>query len=370
MKAELYMKNLLFVTNESSHGGAERMLIWLANSIADTQKYRVFFCNLAASNTFYPLNENVIFIKGNSLTDGSFIYRNTIGFIKKTSILMKLIKNNKIDAVINFNDHAFYNLLVCKFLSKVKLIVSQRVDPASIDSTTGKIRLKLLKFCNGLVCQTDSAKEFFNSSIQEKSVTIPNPIYNIPESKWSINNTYNYIINVSRIELKQKRQDILLKAFALVLKEFPEIKLKMFGSKIDFDYEKMCQLINELNLNNNVEYCGVSDNITSEMIKARLFVLSSDYEGIPNAVLEAMALGMPIISTDCKPGGAKMLLENNCGILVERGDYKKLSEEIINLLKKPDYCTELGCNALKSVCRFDEHKICTLWSDYFDQILD
>ena len=363
------MKNLLFVTNESSHGGAERMLTWVANCLAESQEYCIYFCNLDNRQPFYSLNKKIKLIMFPEAANEHLIYRNTIGFWKKNFFLLKIIKKKKIDLVVNFNDHALYNIMFCKFFLKTKVMVSQRVDPNAIISKTGRFRLKLINFSDALVCQTKAALDFFPKKTKQKAIVIPNPIHNKPSQVWNIKNTDNYIINVARIEIKQKRQDVLLKAFAIVHKTYPNLVLKMYGSKIDTDYKKMTQMISELNLNKVVDYCGVSNNIMEEMLKAKLLVLSSDYEGIPNAILEAMTLGMPIVSTDCRPDGARMLLSQGCGIITPVGDGELLADAILKILQDPIYAAKMGKNALHSTTRFDEKKIAQQWYDYIHSIL-
>lgn len=364
------MKKILFVTNKSSHGGAERMLIWVANHIADVSKCQVYFCNLDNTIPFYPLDNKLKLIRFPEAANEHPLYRNTIGFAKKSYFILNLVKNEGIDLIINFNDHALYNLMLCKFFLKTRIIVSQRVDPNSIISKTGRFRLKLINYADGLVCQTQSALDYFPQKVRERAIVIPNPVHDMPEITWDSNDTENYIINVARIELKQKRQDILLKAFAIVHKKYPNLKLKLFGAKIDEDYNEMIHLISELDLTQVVEYCGVSDDIISEMRKAKLLVLSSDYEGIPNAVLEAMTLGMPIVSTDCRPGGARMLLDDECGIITPIGNSELLAKAIIEILQDQEKSTALGKRALNSLKRFDAKKISQNWYDYISSILE
>lgn len=363
------MKNILFVTNESCHGGAERMLIWVANQLSRSGKYNVIFCNLKNEPAYYPLDDSIKFVCKEKDTSDNFIYRNTIGLLSKTSYIKKVIKDNKVDAVVNFNDHALYNIIMCRLGAKFKLIVSQRVDPASIVSKTGKFRLKLLKYADGLVCQTQSALDFFDEKIKKVSTVINNPVYNIPERSWNEDNTENCIINIARIELKQKRQDVLIKAFKKVCEKNNEVKLKIFGAAIEEDLAEMNSLIRSLGLNDRIEYCGVTNDVAGEMRKSKIFVLSSDYEGIPNSVIEAMALGMPIISTDCKPGGARMLLEDGSGVLVPIGDSEKLAEEIELMLDDREKAKKYGEKARISVRRFDENKIGAEWIDFFEKIV-
>lgn len=362
------MKKILFVTNNSSHGGAEKMLIWLSNKMSEHQDLKIFFCNLNNKRPFYELNKNIEIILYNKKCNESFIKRNTIQFLKKNFFLMNIIKKNNIDLVINFNDHAYYNILFCKLFAKFKILISQRVDPGSINSRTGKIRLRLIKYADGLVCQTNTALEFFENIFTKKTTVIPNPILYKSDTLWNSANTTNTIINVARLELKQKRQDVLLDAFAIVHKRYPNLKLLLYGAKIDSDYEKIIKRIYELKLDKNVCYCGVSTDILGEMRKSKMLVLSSDYEGIPNAILEGMSLGMPIVSTDCKPGGARMLLDNGCGIITKRGDANLLAQGMLKILDDTNNAKSMGRLAYNSTERFNENKIANKWYVYINNL--
>lgn len=363
------MKRILFVTNESNHGGAEKMLIWLANKMAEYDCYQIYFCNLNSNSPFYSLNNKIKLILFDRPLNENFIYRNTIGFIQKSWFINSIIKKNKIDMVVNFNDHAYYNILFCRLFTKFKILVSQRVDPSSIVSKTGRFRLKLIKYADGLVCQTKPALDFFDSIFSKSAMVIPNPIYTKYNMRWEPQKAENIIINVARLELKQKRQDILLDAFSIVHKKYSNLKLFMYGAKIENDYQRIMKQIEDLSLTDCVKYCGVSSNIQEEMLKAKLLVLSSDYEGIPNAILEGMALGMPIVSTDCKPGGARMLLENKYGVLVECGDAKALADAIIDVLDNFSEAIEMGQRAYESTYRFDEQEIAEQWEKYIKKLL-
>lgn len=364
------MKNLLFVTNYSSHGGAEKMLIWLANHLAQfDQDYNVFFCILHHDPPFYTIDKKIHLINYFKDSSDNFLYRNTIALISKTRYLYKVIKQNNIDLVINFNDHSLYNILICKLMIKFKLLISQRVDPNAIQTLTGKIRLKLIHYADGLICQTNEALEFFKDYKLSVKHVIFNPVIRHPKKLWSLQDSQNVILCVARIELKQKRQDVLINAFEIVHKYYPDFSLQLYGDKIENDYQILLQMVNSKGLDKYVKYCGVTNDIYNVMQKSRLLVLSSDYEGIPNAILEGMAVGMPIISTDCKPGGARMLLNPDKGIVVDTGDYRQLAKGIMKLIEDNELCIKLSKNALCSLDRFEENTITEEWRNIIEELV-
>ena len=114
---------------------------------------------------------------------------------------------------------------------------------------------------------------------------------------------------------------------------------------------------------------GVTDNPIGVLLKSKMFVLSSDFEGIPNCLIEAMDVGVPIVTTDFKPDGARLLLNNNVtGIVVPRGNSEELAKGILFYLDNVDLSSKYAKEAQKSLSRFDENKIIMQWNDYINTI--
>jgi len=147
-----------------------------------------------------------------------------------------------------------------------------------------------------------------------------------------------------------------------VHRAYPDIKLRMYGKDVNNSIAQLQDMIKEKELDDVVTFCGVTDNVYEVLCQARMMVLSSDYEGIPNAIIEAMEVGIPIISTDCEPGGARMLLEDGIGgIIVERGNSAELAEAIIRYLNHPQDAVAKAEYAHRSLYRFDEKRIVDEW---------
>ena len=129
-------------------------------------------------------------------------------------------------------------------------------------------------------------------------------------------------------------------------------------------------MIRERKLEKNVEYKGITDKPLEVLYNSKMLVLSSDYEGIPNSLLEGMDVGVPIITTDCKPDGAKLLINtNDKGIVVQCGDYKELAKGIIYYIEHPEISSIYAKNAQKSLSRFSEEKITNEWEKYLQGII-
>ena len=359
------MKKILFLTRLNGHGGSLKMFTWLANSMSNY--FDVYYCSLGNRKLFYELNKKVTYISLNCIKENAnFFERNVFELIKTTKELKKLQKKYKFDLVINFGDHSFYSLILLKLFCKIKVIVSQRVDPYA--DTQKKIMLKLYNLCDGLVCQTDSALDYFKN-MKVKGTVIHNPYIKIKNKMWDLNNNDGYILSLGRMELKQKRQDVLVNAISILKKEFKDIKVFMYGKNFDNTVDIINDMIKNKGLTNNVFYKGITDDPYDVLLKARMLVLTSDYEGIPNVILEAMSIGLPVISTDCRPGGAKLLLSENNGKIVPCGDSKTLADSIKYYLKNPEESKKIGMNGFNSLNRFSEDVIQKKWVDFINSII-
>ena len=204
---------------------------------------------------------------------------------------------------------------------------------------------KLYPLADGIVFQTPDAKKYFDGIVNSNYEIIPNPVNDL-----FIKNPYSeerkkVIVNVGRIE-GQKNQLLLIKSFEKIMDKFPDYKLIIYGE--GSKKEELIKYINERKLNNRVVLAGQVDNIYDKIYDASLFVLSSDYEGMPNALIEAMCLGLPVISTDCPCGGPKMLIKDGVnGFLVPVNDENIMSETISRILADDKLRKELSINASK-----------------------
>lgn len=176
----------------------------------------------------------------------------------------------------------------------------------------------------------------------------------------------NTIVSVGRLE-EQKNQLMLIRAFSKITKEFSTYNLKIYGEGTLKD--QLQREIDKLNLNEKVELCGVSNNIKEDIKDVSLFIMTSNYEGMPNALMEAMALGLPVISTDCPCGGPKFLIENETnGILIPVGDENTLVIKIKMLLSNKEFAMKIGKNARKIGKSLSPNIINKKWNDLIREV--
>ena len=145
---------------------------------------------------------------------------------------------------------------------------------------------------------------------------------------------------------------MLIQAFALISHQYPDEKLIIFGEGPLKNELK--QYVSEMGLDQRVIFPGAISDVNVELSKSKVFVLSSDYEGLPNALMEAMASGVAVVSTDCPSGGPKYLLkESNAGILVPCNNADEMAQAISIMMdeKKNDYFRDQAKKKQKNFCR-------------------
>lgn len=252
---------------------------------------------------------------------------------------------------------------------KIPFIISERNDPKNFSGK--KITRVLYQYymtkANGLVFQTQEAAAYYKSKYSGISTIIYNPLSLNRFPDIYKGEREKVIVNVGRLHY-QKNQELLIRAFKEVHDLYPEFSLEIYGE--GNLKESLRRLIESLNLESSIRLMGNrSDVLECEKSKS-IFVLSSDFEGMPNALIEAMALGVPVISTDCPCGGPRELIKDHVnGTLVPVGDIKKLKDAIIELIEDKTLSDLYSANELEIRDRLDEKKIMKQWLDFCNQVV-
>ena len=342
-------------------GGAERQIILLSNQLAH-RGHEVTLCVLAENNSPYKIDDKVRIVDVSNVEINN---NSSVGkIIKRLCAFRKVVKQTKPDAIINYNlQSAYFCLTLCK-KQRSKVVYSERGDPydAEYSGLLGKVRDITVKRMDGLVFQSEGARDFFDDSIKKKSVVIHNSV-NVPQEKYPTPaEREKRIVNVGRLH-PQKNQKLLIDAFAQVTKAFPDYVLEIYGDgELHDDLQKQ---IDDLGLHDKVTIYPSRKNIWDCIYKASLFVLTSDFEGMPNALMEAMALGLPCVSTDCRPGGARSLIENGKnGFIVPVGDVAALSWAMSQCLSKQDVSERIAFDAKKIVETHSEKVLFDKWEEF------
>lgn len=364
------MKVLIHL-NSMGKGGAERVVSVLAKQmINDGMELVVVTRTKDADEYELPKSVERVVIDDSLTTDFK-----PLKVMARVMKLRRIIADKKPDIVISFCNNANFRASLSLMGVMVPLLVSVRNDPVR-DYAPHRAMTRIMECkASGCVFQTKMAQSFFSERLQSKSRIIANPI----NEKYLINDnaeradrheTENIISTVGRIS-KQKNQLLLIKAIERLKEKYPDIKLHLYGEDFgDGTKQLMDEYIAAHELEKYVVYKGVSDSLDKELPKTKLFVLPSDYEGMPNSLMEAMALGMPVISTDCPCGGpAELIVNGESGILVPVGDEVSLTEAIDRVLSDTGLQERLAKGASKKLKMAAPQVIYSQWKDYITEII-
>ncbi len=353
---------LLFYINTIHKGGAERVMSNLANRFA-ADGIDVTLVTSFPTEDDYPLDEKVKRITIASEYETSFFKRNILWINK----LRKIIIDVKPDAVISFMAEPNYRSLIATIGLKTKKIISIRNDPnKEYPSRFHKSLAKLLfRRADGVVFQTEDAKKWFPKQIQKKSCIIMNQVKE--ELFHVVREEENYYVALGRV-VPQKNYAMMICGFAGLLKAAPDEQLLIYG---EGDTEPYIELIKNLGVEENIHFMGTTNDVASVLKKAKAFLMTSDYEGMPNALLEAMAVGLPCICTDCPCGGPKMVITHGeNGVLVPVGNEEELIRSLLEIHHNETYRTKLGENAKVSSFANEPQKINHDWKKYIHSIIN
>lgn len=351
-------------------GGAEHVVSTLSRKLSDSG-HEVMVATQWYSENEYPLADKVKRIDVGLTKEDEKAGRIRKAFTRLFR-LRDCVKKEKPDLVISFCAKANFRSAFSLFGMKTPLIVSVRNNPVE-DYAGHTIATKYMeKKARGCVFQTPDAMSFFSEDFQKRSRIIFNPLdeeyLNISSDMIPrANERSKKIVNVGRIS-KQKNQLLLLKAFKRIADKYPDHTVEIYG---DFQEEKLLNeitsYIEENSLKDRVKILPPTNKLKEKISDAALFVLSSDFEGMPNSLIEAMALGVPSISTDCPCGGSRLLMENeDSGILVPVGDEEALAAAMDRVLSDKELSDKLSQNALKITDKVMPDKICREWEEFID----
>ena len=250
----------------------------------------------------------------------------------------------------------------------IPVVVSVRADPNQ-EYPNRWMRFMarhLFKKAAGVILQTRECMEFFPKAVQRKSVILHNPVNEVFFENPYEGEREHTIVTVGRID-ENKNQALLLRAFALIAADYPDYQIILYG-KGDQE-ENLKQLADNLEIADRVIFAGNESDVAGKIKKAGVFVLTSNTEGMPNALIEAMVLGLPVIATDCPCGGPRDLIEDGVnGILTPVGDVDKMKENLQHILNDLQNALHMGQTARKSTAIYREKIVYREWMEYLLKI--
>lgn len=355
------MKILFFIQGMKG-GGAERVMSILCNTFSENGHKVILGITETMDDMAYELRDAVT-IRDLTISGGNVIVRR----LKSLRKMRSLIKEEKPDVVISFITRTNIIAIVAGAFLKIPVIISERNDPGldPRSKATRFIRNIVYPFCDGCVFQTEYAREYFKGRLKKKSEIIPNPV-TAEVLKWNEVKKAKRIVAACRLE-PQKNIDMLLRAFSKVAKENEEYILEIYG-KGSLE-EHFRELISELGIEHRARLMGHSSDIIRIMSESEIFVLSSDYEGMPNSLIEAMCVGCACIATDAPAYGARQFISNGeNGLLVRVRDEDGMASALKRLVTEYELRQKLGDNARLVQEMVDVSVIADSWLNYIECI--
>lgn len=364
-------RKIAFHLNCLEQGGAERVVSNLADQFF-REGYEVLIATEWYGENEFQIDEGVRRVHVGLQKEDEKKSR-IVQFLLRIKYLKEFMKRERPDILIAFAQRANYRALMASFGTKVPVLISIRTDPAGhYDAWSDKIQIPLLfPRAAGCVFQTEGQKEFFSPFLQKKSRIILNPInekyIGVPKPETRIKE----VVQSGRL-VDFKNQPMLLKAFIEVHKKHPDYTLKIYGGdSFDGTKEILENIIEENNAGSYIKLAGASDSLEKDLADAAVYAFSSDWEGLPNALLEAMALGLPIVATDCPCGGPRTVIQDGVnGLLIPIKDQKALEEGIERLIEEPQYAEALGMRAREISKIAGSKAIFEEWQDYIEEICE
>ncbi|AFY52861.1 glycosyltransferase [Rivularia sp. PCC 7116] len=364
---------LTLIIYSLSSGGAERVISILANYWAE-KGWKITLLTLVSNQDipFYKLDSRINQVAlgiAKESPNKIFGLWNNLNSIR---ILRSAINQSQPDVVISFMDTVnVLTLLATKGLN-IPVLISERNNP--IKSCTEGIWTKLRKWtypsADAIIVQTQRIQNYFQLQLQKRILIIPNPVVlpSIARGKnlqTTCEKADKLLIAMGRLE-EQKGFDLLLQAFAKLEDKYPQWKLVILG---EGSLRPQLELLREqLELTERIDLPGRVKNPHEYLQRADLFVMSSRFEGFPNALCEAMACGLAVISFDCPTGPREIISHGRDGILVPNEDLPALTVAMENLMSDEKERQRLASNAPKIVQRFNLESVAQKWEELIDKL--
>jgi len=354
------MKKIAFVTRSMQAGGAERVLQQIITAFCADIECSLFLTE--DKPIFYDLPQECY-----AVVIGNQSGNSAMNKFKQYKFLRKKLKECNPDVVLAMPEEIGIYAILAMIGTGIPVVVSERNNPWVMPyrKVSRILRRVAYRFASGFIFQTGQAASFFSKRIQKRGIVLPNPLdlTRIPERHTG--EREKTVAAVGRLD-KQKNFPLLIDAFSDFHTDHTEYCLSIYGDGPEGEYLK--QYASERLGPGVYTFHGKSTRVLQEICSAGMFVLSSDYEGMPNALIEAMAMGLPCVSTDCPSGGPAALIQNGTnGILVPVGNRQRLTEAMSAMADCSEWAKELGENAVQINKKFDSRVVAVQWRNYLEQ---
>lgn len=366
-KDEKYAGKLAFYIGSLDKGGAERVFVNLAEYFQN-KGYQILMVTQYRKEEEYELAEGIKRILSDIPPEETTRSR-LINFYRRVSRLRGIWKKEQPDLVLSCVGKNNFMAIVTTMFTKTKPVVSV-VGEAKEEYPNRLMKFLanlLFPYASGVILQTERSRVFFSEKVSKTSVILPNSLNPLFLRERFQGEREKRIVSVGRLDAN-KNHEMMIRAFAELAERYLEYTLTIYGEGELREY--LQKLIASLALEEKVFLPGAIPDVADKIGKASLFLLTSYSEGISNALIEAMALGLPVIATDVPSGGTQELIrhEEN-GLIIPTGDEKALKEAMDRLLSDREFAARLGEQAHKIQERLAPDRVNRQWQEYFERIM-
>lgn len=368
MKEKDERKKIAFYIGSLSKGGAERVFVNLAEYFRE-EGYRVVMVTQYQKEDEYELPEGMARILSD-IEEEKVSASRVVNFARRLNKLHAIWKKEKPDLVLSCIGKNNFMAVVSAMGTKTKAVVSVVGEAKEEYPSKGmRVLADLLFSCAaGVVLQTERSRHFFCRRVGEKAVILPNslnPAFIRPRYEGE---REKRIVSVGRMDAN-KNHEMQLRAFAALKDKYPEYTLVIYGDGTLRSYIE--ETAAGLGIAERVFLPGVVRDVAARIERASLFLLTSYSEGVSNALIEALALGLPVIATDVPSGGTEELMEDGVnGLVIPAGDQTALTRAMDRLLGDPAYADSLGRAAVGIQQRLAPERVNPMWKDYFEKVIN
>lgn len=349
-----------------SKGGTERVAVNLTDYLLK-KGHQVTVVSQYIKEIEYPINEAAKRIISD-ITEAETTKSRVINFYRRFMKLRRIWQSEKPDIILSFIGKNNMMAIMTNYFLPAPVVVAVRGAPEEEYPTLFERHITrfLFRFADGIILQTEASRTFFPATVNRKATVLRNPMesrFFLPRFEGERDKT---IVVVGRLE-GFKNHLMLLKAFSELTERYPEYQLIIHGEGVM--RKALEDEVALLGLAKRVSLPGASDHIEQDIYRAGMYVLSSDAEGVPNSLIEAMLLGLACIATDCPCGGpADLIRHGENGLLTPIKDAKKMKENLQYLIENPHLAEQMGKKAHSIQALFDPQIVYETWEKYLTML--
>ncbi|MFO7906848.1 MAG: glycosyltransferase family 4 protein [Planctomycetota bacterium] len=360
-------RRLTLVIHALHGGGAEKTMALAANHWAARGNAVTLITFDSFDSDVYPVTPAVHRVALNAMGDSPGPAHAVVNNYRRWRRLRDAIRRARGDWVISFTDKTNVLTLLACLGTGARVVICERTDPRhhAVGPVWSQLRRWSYPRSTAVVVQTPAVREFVRQLVRHEAVhVVPNCLWpeTVPDTLPSLESRGRRIVAMGRLG-PEKGFDLLLEAFSEVAADYPEWDLMVIGEGPE--RPRLEHLVQQHGLAARVSLCGWRDNPARLLSDAQVFVLSSRYEGFPNALLEAMACGLVPVAFDCDSGPRDIVRDHVDGLLVPPEDVGRLARTLACLLSDAPWRQRLATSAREVTERFGVEAFFERWEKIF-----